>query len=155
MNARVRAAGMRIRLDPAIRSSYLCRNDLPSIWRQYIGYGFWKVALATAQPGAMRARHFVPALFVAGLFIALAVSVTLWPWAVLLVLAPYVSALVLGAALGRATPRARLLFPIVVTTMHLAYGVGSLMAIPRWRSLAEKVRAAGGRSVDPGQGRAA
>lgn len=154
MNARVRAAGMRIRLDPAIRSSYLCRDDLPSIWRQYIGYGFWKVALATAQPQAMRARHFAPALFVAAVFVAVVASLTLWPWAVLLVLGPYVVALVLGAALARATPRTRLLFPIVVATMHLAYGLGSLLAVPRWRSLGEKVRTAG-RSVRPGQPRPA
>jgi hypothetical protein len=64
LNARIRAAGMKIWLDPAIRSTYLCRNRLSDIWRQYFGYGYWKVGLASVRRDALRARHMVPALFV-------------------------------------------------------------------------------------------
>src|SRR5688500_17335782 len=67
LNTRIRMAGFRIRLDPAIRSAYRCRETLGAIWRQYFGYGYWKVALATIRSGALRARHAVPAAFVVGL----------------------------------------------------------------------------------------
>ena len=39
MNARIRASGGRIRLDPSIRSRYLGRQTLAALFRQYRGYG--------------------------------------------------------------------------------------------------------------------
>jgi len=140
INARLRDAGLRIRLDPAIRSRYLCRDTIPAIWRQYAGYGYWKVALATIRPSALRVRHLIPAVIVIVLAVAMVTAVAgLWiPLAVMLTIYRV-------AALGFpfwAEPRSLvdvMLFPVVTATMHFAYGVGTLFALPRWRALRERV----------------
>jgi glycosyltransferase involved in cell wall biosynthesis len=140
LNWRVRAAGMRIWMDPAIRSTYLCRNDLVAIWRQFYGYGFWKVALATLRPGAIRPRHLVPMVFVIGLTVAAAVSVVAWWPALPAVLAAYLVAAIPFAVAGGGSWSSRLLFPVVTCVMHVAYGVGSLGGILSWSRLRRMVR---------------
>jgi cellulose synthase/poly-beta-1,6-N-acetylglucosamine synthase-like glycosyltransferase len=135
MNARIRAAGGRIRLDPTIRSTYLGRQTLGALFRQFHGYGYWKVALAAKRPDAIRWRHVVPAAFVAVLVIAALVSVA-WPFALPLLVLLYLALLVAVAFLAseeRVAPR--LMFPLAVATMHLGYGIGSWHALltGRWR----------------------
>jgi glycosyltransferase involved in cell wall biosynthesis len=78
MNARIRASGGRIYLDPGIRSTYVGRQSLGALFRQYRGYGYWKVALAAKRPDAIRPRHFVPAVFVAVLVVAGVISIVVW-----------------------------------------------------------------------------
>lgn len=141
LNARARDAGLRIWLDPAIRSTYMCRDSLGAIWRQYHGYGYWKVALATLRPGAIRLRHLVPALFVADLGVTALISMLLWWPALPLVLLAYFGAAWVAALLGPADgPDARLLFPLVTLTMHLAYGTGTLRGLLDWPRLRALVR---------------
>jgi cellulose synthase/poly-beta-1,6-N-acetylglucosamine synthase-like glycosyltransferase len=136
MNARIRAAGGRIRLDPSIRSTYLGRQTLGGLFRQFHGYGYWKVALAAKRPDAIRVRHVVPAAFVAVLVVAAVVSIAAWPPAF-----PGIALLYLGVLLVAGVSRSevpvvsRLLFPVAVAAMHLGYGIGSWQAIlsGRWR----------------------
>lgn len=143
LNARVRAAGLRIRLDPAIRSTYRCRETLGDIWRQYFGYGYWKVALAAVRPSAIRLRHLIPAVFVVAFALAVVITV-LGSWLPLLALgAAWLVAAVAFALLAPAdSALARVLFPVVALVMHLAYGVGTLAALVSWPRLARQVRAA-------------
>ncbi len=140
LNWRVRAAGLRIRLDPRMCSTYLCRNDLAGIWRQFFGYGYWKVALATLRPGALRLRHFIPVGFVLALIVATAASLSVWRWAFPALALVYLAAASTAAVLTPGSPAARLLFPLVTMAMHLGYGVGTLLGLCTWRSLARAVR---------------
>jgi glycosyltransferase involved in cell wall biosynthesis len=136
MNARIRAAGGRIVLDPSIRSTYLGRQTLGALFRQYLGYGHWKVALAAVRPDAIRPRHFVPALFILGLVVAAVVSLLEWPPAFPVVVVVYLATLgVIGLLTAKAPLPSRLVFPFAVATMHLGYGLGSWQAIlqGRWR----------------------
>jgi GT2 family glycosyltransferase len=136
MNARIREAGGRIRLDPAIRSSYVGRQTLRALFRQYHGYGYWKVALAAKRPGAIRLRHLVPAAFVAGLLVAGVGSVLSWPPMFLVVVGLYLAVLlVVGVVSIRGSLAARLAFPLAISTMHLGYGLGTWHALldGRWR----------------------
>lgn len=130
LNARVRAKGYRIRLDPTIRSVYRCRETLRAIWDQYFGYGYWKVALAAVRPEAMRPRHFAPAAFVIGLSAATALGALGW-WAPTLVLSGCWILLALLAALAAPAEStlARLYFPAVALTMHVGYGAGSIAGV--------------------------
>jgi SAM-dependent methyltransferase/GT2 family glycosyltransferase len=141
LNWRMRAARLVIWLDPAIRSTYFCRDSLAGVWRQYHGYGHWKVALATLRPGAIRLRHTVPAAFVVALLAAAVVSVV-WLWLALpLLLALYLAAAF--AAVRRAADGGlseRLLYPLVTLTMHLAYGFGTLRGLLGWFSLRRRAR---------------
>jgi cellulose synthase/poly-beta-1,6-N-acetylglucosamine synthase-like glycosyltransferase len=137
MNARIRAAGGRIHLDPAIRSTYLGRQTLGALFRQYLGYGHWKVALAAKRPDAIRLRHLVPAAFVLGLVVAGVISVMLWPPALPLAVVLYLVALaIIGLLTARAPLPSRFVFPLAVATMHLGYGIGSWQAIlqGRWKA---------------------
>jgi succinoglycan biosynthesis protein ExoA len=136
VNARIRAGGGRIRLDPSIRSDYLGRQTLGGLFRQYRGYGFWKVALAAKRPDAIRPRHLVPALFVAALVGATVVSVVSWPPALPIGVIAYLAVLAVAGLRTTSIPFAsRLAFVAAAATMHLGYGIGSWQAIltGRWR----------------------
>jgi succinoglycan biosynthesis protein ExoA len=136
MNARIRSSGGRIRLDPSIRSTYIGRQTLGPLFRQYHGYGYWKVALAAKRRDAIRLRHLVPAAFVLALVFAGALSLVAWPPALPLVVVLYLAALALvGLTTARLSLASRLLFPLAVATMHLGYGIGSWHAVlqGRWR----------------------
>jgi GT2 family glycosyltransferase len=137
MNARIRARGGRIRLDPSIRSTYIGRQTLGALFRQYHGYGYWKVALAAKRRDAIRPRHLVPAAFVLALILAAAVSLFAWPPALPLLIALYPGILALvGIVTIRLPLRSRLLFPLAVAAMHLGYGIGTWQALlqGRWRA---------------------
>jgi len=145
MNARLRASGMRFWMDPTIRSTYLCRSTLREVWSQYYGYGYWKVALGTIRPEAIRLRQFVPAVFVLGLTAAAVTSTLAWWPALFVVFGAYV---VLGATAASLAPAdglaARVLFVPVALTMHLAYGIGSLAGLVGWRQVAAAARSDSG-----------
>jgi succinoglycan biosynthesis protein ExoA len=148
LNWRVRNAGMKIWLDPSIQSTYQARDTLAAIWRQYHGYGYWKVALATLRPGAIRPRHLVPAAFVLALVAAALVSFLAWSPALPLLLGLYLLAALGAAVLAPDAPLGvRLLYPLVTLTMHLAYGIGTLQGLVAWRRLRARVRA-GARRAD-------
>lgn len=136
LNARIRAAGGRIRLDPGIRSTYLGRSSLGALFRQYHGYGYWKVALAAKRPEAIRWRHLVPATFVTALVAAAVASIVWWaPTLPLLVVAYAGVLLIVGLTRSRLAVPSRVAFAAAVATMHFGYGLGSWQAIltGRWR----------------------
>lgn len=66
-NARVRKAGGRIWLDPAIRSIYFARPTLLELARQYWRYGYWKWRMLRRYPDTLRWRQALPPLFVLSL----------------------------------------------------------------------------------------
>jgi heme A synthase len=106
------------------------------LFRQYLGYGYWKVALAAKRPDAIRPRHFAPTVFVAGLVVAGAISILRWPPALPLIVVLYFLILAAVGLLTAPGPlTSRLLFPLAVATMHVGYGLGSWQAIlqRRWR----------------------
>jgi len=141
MNARARAAGMRIWLDPRIRSTYRCRDSLGEIWQQYYGYGYWKVALALLRPSAIRPRHFAPAGLCIVLLVAGIVSLAIWPWTLpVLVIAYLAGAWSASLPLSGLDWRARLLFPAVTAVMHLGYGTGTLHGLLSLRRLSARAR---------------
>jgi succinoglycan biosynthesis protein ExoA len=136
MNARIRAMGGRIRLDPSIRSTYVGRQTLGALFRQYHGYGYWKVALAAKRPDAIRPRHLAPAALVLALVVTAVVSLVVWPPTLPGLILAYLAGLTIVAiSTLRAVWAVRLTFPLAVATMHLGYGIGSLQAIlaGRWR----------------------
>jgi hypothetical protein len=61
-------------------------------------------------------------------------------------LAVIIGAYLLASAVfaARAAPeglQVALLFPVVTATMHIAYGSGTLVALPRWRELGARAAA--------------
>ncbi len=138
MNYRIRRAGGRILVDPAIRSTYLVRPDLESLWRQFASYGYWKAQMLRRHPRSLRARQLAAPALVAALVLSALASfsslVGLAPPELSALgrgLFPAVAGLYLAACLGvsvavalRQGLRVSLPLPAVFATMHLAWGGG-------------------------------
>lgn len=125
LNLRLRQAGGQLLVDPAIHSTYLVRETLGGLARQYYRYGAWRTITWRRHPRGLRLRHLLPAhLLPALLGVCL---LALWtPWPALLLLAAYLL-LDLLASLQislthhfNAFPRLLLTFP----TLHLAWSFG-------------------------------
>ena len=66
-NARIRQAGGKIWLDPAIKSIYFARPTFGRLAKQYFNYGFWKWKMLQYYPATLRWRQFLPPVFVLSL----------------------------------------------------------------------------------------
>lgn len=64
LNLRIRRSGGIVWQSPAIRSWYRPRADLYSLFRQYLQYGFWKVAVIRKHRLPASWRHIIPGAFV-------------------------------------------------------------------------------------------
>ena len=136
---RLRRKGGRVWQSPRIRSWYTPRSSLRTLYRQYLQYGFWKVAVMRKHRGLAAWRQAMPALFVSSIIAALLViaiasvtGATFIAKAVAMLLATeiaiYAAACIIAAILlPRAVHgRARLLAPAVIAIYHIAYGLGFL-----------------------------
>jgi succinoglycan biosynthesis protein ExoA len=142
---RLRRLGGRILLATDMRARYYSRSTLRGLWRQCFEYGYWKVRVLQKHPRQMRARQFVPAIFVAALVAgasAVAVAPWLWPFPVSIAAAYIAAAAVATMAAARRhgwwrRPSDWRLVPLLAAsfaTMHVAYGAGSLVgAVGFWR----------------------
>ena len=125
LNQRLRAAGGRLLVSPDIQVTYIARDRLRDLARQYMRYGVWRVATLRKHPRAWRGRHLAPAIWGAGLALSL-VAFPFTPWPLLIILVPYLLTVTLVASHLAAThgwrlfPRIWMAFP----TMHLAWAAG-------------------------------
>jgi succinoglycan biosynthesis protein ExoA len=78
LNYRLRRAGGKILLNPAVQSTYTPRSTLSSLWRQYFRYGQGKVRTLQKHPESLRWRQAVPPLFV-GAFLGTLGGAIFWP----------------------------------------------------------------------------
>jgi len=135
-NYRIREAGGKILLADDVRSTYYSRGSLSKLWKQYFGYGFWKVRVLQKHPRQMSLRQFIPPLFVLGLLFSLLIAGLFnWGWIMPLVvliaylLAAFASAIKEGRALGF---KAIILLPLVFAVIHLGYGSGFLWGLVKF-----------------------
>lgn len=134
-NYRLTRSGETIWLDPSIEVVYHSRASLSALWRQYVEYGVYKVRVFQRIGGVPSFRHVVPSLFVLALIVSAAVSLVsrraLWIGAIA---GPYaVSNLMASLWTARRDPVAIPLLPVVFATLHVAYGLGVLYGLWRWR----------------------
>jgi glycosyltransferase involved in cell wall biosynthesis len=136
-NYRLRKLGARLLLAGDVRSIYYSRSSFASLWRQYFQYGFWKVRVLQKHPGQMRARQFVPPLFVAGLCAAALCSffVPAARGVFAAAAALYAGASALAALAAARGPKRRLAprVALAFSTLHFAYGLGFLRGLARFR----------------------
>lgn len=137
-NYRLREIGAKILLAADVRSTYYSRSSLRSLWKQYYQYGSWKVRVMQKHPRQMRLRHFIPFLFVLCLMTSLVVlTIFNWgKWVACFVVGSYVFAVLLSSILI-AVRKGWRLFPLLLPTfptLHLAYGVGFLTGLLKFRN---------------------
>jgi hypothetical protein len=141
-NYRLRKAGGRVLLTPAMRSWYQNRQSLTGLLRQYYQYGQWKVRVLQKHPRQMSWRHFVPPAFVAALGGLTALGIVA-PWAATAARALFaVYGVAVLAAAGRIAARrgigAWLATALAFASIHVAWGTGFLNGLitfaGRWRA---------------------
>lgn len=139
-NFRIRKLGGKILLTPEIKSWYYPRSSFMKLWRQYFGYGYWKVRLFQKHFWMMRARHFAPAAFLCTLACLLILSV-FSSKAFLLFLsfaAIYLISSILAAAKICYRDKTTKLYKLLAAfyILHFSYGAGFLWGLirfaPRW-----------------------
>lgn len=144
LNLRVIESGGKIWLDPSIRSIYLCRSSLGSLWKQYYEYGFWKVSVIRKHPGRFHLRHFVPAVFVAAIIAGVFLAVVWSSSRPFLAGAAGIYSILSVAESVRlsVSPRGRFylipVLPVLFLILHLSYGVGFWAGIVKMSSGHEK-----------------
>jgi glycosyltransferase involved in cell wall biosynthesis len=134
-NLRLRRAGGRIILDPAIRLFYTPRGSIRAVFRQYFDYGRWKIPVMRKHRRVLGLRSLAPVVLVLSL-LALVVAAALWrpaAWALVAEVVLYIAfAIVFGvAALRRRREPIRLL-PRVLAAFagfHIGYGLGMLRGL--------------------------
>ena len=133
---RLRDAGGRILLTPAIHSTYYARRSYWELARQYFGYGQAKVVVLSRHPRRTRLRQLVPSAFVLALLI-LAGTAAFFGGLLTLPLAALIGGYV-AASMGASFVVARrsgwrhlVRLPLAYACMHLAYGVGFLVGLVR------------------------
>ena len=133
MAARFLARGERLICLPAMAARYAPRDTLGALFRQYRAYGTFRVRTACRHPASLRRQHLVAPMLVADAVLTVAGP------------RPVRSVARLGAALYagvlaregiRALPRTRsradaATVPVVLGTMHLAFGIGTWQGMAR------------------------
>ena len=129
LNVRLRAAGGRIWVDPAIRATYYSRPDLGSLARQYFTYGFYKLRMLKRYPRTMRWRQALPPLFLLAILMLLLLAIVWQTAGILLlsILALYLLILIAGT-LPELNKQKNLLtllgIPLAIMTMHFSWAAG-------------------------------
>lgn len=153
-NQRIRRLGYGLYLSPEIRAFYQPRQSLPALCKQYFCNGLGGALALAENWRALRLRHLAPLALVASLSIPLAASL-FWPPALLAsagMLLLYGTALLSATLLAACTAPGMhlLLFPMVLVTVHLSYGCGSLCGLAtRSRSLVTRLLDSTARSSRP------
>jgi len=139
-NYRLRKAGGKVFLNPAIRSYYYCRSTLKDLWRQYFQYGFWKVRVFQKHPQMMQWRQFVPALFVLSVFVGLGgglINRFFLTGAFTGLGCHFVLDIIFAFKMAREKGWNHFpVLPLVFNVLHWSYGFGFLMGLihfsPKW-----------------------
>lgn len=136
LNYRLRKAGGRVVLTPAMRSWYQNRTSVRKLARQFHQYGLWKVRVLQKHPRQMSARQFVPPTFVAGV-LGTGVLAPFWSVAACLFTAAvgaYLTACGVAAVLVARRAGWELLPGVFLAfvTMHVSWGWGFLRGLVRF-----------------------
>ncbi|BAU92782.1 glycosyl transferase family protein [Methylorubrum populi] len=136
-NARVRALGYGVWVTSAAHAYYRPRETLGGLWRQYRGNG-QGVAMTLFENRAAVGLHHVAPLVLVSTLAALAALAPAWSpatWALASLLAVYGAVLLVATGLAarrrdggeeRGSWLPLLALPVVLATLHIAYGFGTL-----------------------------
>jgi glycosyltransferase involved in cell wall biosynthesis len=130
LNHRIIAGGGLVYFDPELRVSYQPRRSWRSLWSQYWQYGAWKRVVARRNPDSVRLRQLIPVVFVVGLGVSAGLALTGHRRLGSLVPGVYAGAVLTATAVAaRRGDPAVVLLPVVLPTMHLAWGTGFLVGV--------------------------
>jgi hypothetical protein len=126
MNHRIRETGGRVWFTPELKVTYRPRASVSALARQYFHYGRWRRVVARYHEGTINPRYLAPPTMVGVTTVATVLGFFWHPaWAVP---AAYVAGVTAGglAISGGESARTRASLPVVLATMHWAWGIGFL-----------------------------
>ena len=133
MAGRFLARGERLVCLPSMGAEYSARDSLRSLWRQYFQYGQFRELTAARHPHTMRRSHLLAPALTGDIAFSLAAPRPLRQLArrSLVIYAGVLAWAGIQAARDAQQPRDAALVPLVLATMHVAHGSGSLCAAAR------------------------
>ena len=131
-NYRVRRAGGRLYLTPAVSSVYFARSSYRSVARQYFAYGKAKGRAGVEEPSSLRVRHLVPSAAVLGGSTLGLLAIVCPParWALAVAVTLYAAAAAYAGVrttLRRDRPMLAPLAAAAFPVIHTSYGVGAIV----------------------------
>lgn len=124
LTARHIGAGGRIVCLPELAAEYVPRSSLSGLWRQYRGYGYYRVATCKRHPDSMRPSHVV-SIVPAATALAALLPGPLGRLARAGLAGYAAAALAVSARLSRLDrPRETLTLPFVFGAIHFSWGFG-------------------------------
>jgi glycosyltransferase involved in cell wall biosynthesis len=133
MHRRIREAGGKFYLNPAISSVYYSRDSIKGMMRQGYLNGYWNIITFRKDPASLSVRHLVPLAFVCGILgcIILGIFWHLFWWILCGVVLLHLLSGVYFAF--RKTRRFLdiLVMPFLFLGLHISYGTGSFLSILR------------------------
>ena len=147
-NFRIRKLGGKILLTPDIKSWYFSRDSFKKLWKQYFGYGFWKVRILQKHFWMMQLRHFIPAAFIFSLafFLLFGFYIPKGHSMFLFIASIYILTSTAAAGLTWLRCRQASIHKILLTffILHFSYGSGFLFGLikflPNWFAKKESLK---------------
>jgi succinoglycan biosynthesis protein ExoA len=129
LNHRVARAGLRCYFTPQVKVHYFPRQSLGGLFQQMVRYGRGRVRLLRKHPDTFTVPGFLPAAFLAGVFLGPLLSLlsSTLAWTYFGVLATYVLTVLLTSltlSLRQGKPRLMPLLPLVFLMIHVGAGTG-------------------------------
>lgn len=147
-NSRVRKCGGKIYLTPELKSYYRCRDTLKGLWNQNFKNGKWVIYTKKIAPYCFSWRHFIPLAFVGTLIVSGILSVignlfglnTFYSLSFLIFVTIIISYTLVTLFFSfRISFEKGLkyfaILPIVFSTLHFSYGLGSICGLITVRGL--------------------
>jgi succinoglycan biosynthesis protein ExoA len=132
-NVRLRRAGGRIWLDPAIRTTYFARQTFAALARQYWRYGYWKARMLRRYPGTLRWRQVAGAFVLSFLVFGLLGFWFPLAWLLLYLEAGLYFLVLVIASLQVAYQKRNPVFlfsvPLAIAIMHFSWGTAFLWSM--------------------------
>jgi glycosyltransferase involved in cell wall biosynthesis len=124
MNFRLRQQGGKIWFNPKLEVIYRPRPTLFKLAKQYFQYGRWRHVVVRSHKGSVNFRYLAPPTVTAAIILA----ILLTPLSPVFLLIPgsYLLGILLSSILIGKGVREKVIMPIVLLTMHLAWGAGYL-----------------------------
>lgn len=130
MNLRIRQSGGTVWFDPELVVTYRPRPSVRRLARQYFEYGAWRRQVMRTHPETVSTtsalRYFAPPAAVVGSLVGAAAGLGGWSWGWLLPAGYAAIEVTAVAALARRAGRSAVWLPVVLPTMHWAWGIGFL-----------------------------
>ncbi len=127
LNHRIRESGGLVWFTPRLTVSYRPRSTVRALAKQYRDYGRWRRVVMREHAGTANLRYLAPPAAVVGVAAGTALGLAGWRPALVAPLGYAAGVAVGSVVVGRdLPPKARAWLPVVLATMHGAWGIGFL-----------------------------